>query len=203
MLYLPDTRSPIVEQRSRSVIVLTNTIVDACSSAIGAAFTPMAFTSTVPDDFSNASYKFTTPGLSLGASQQISFGVFISAQNNFQSDLIFNVFGQFRYYGTAGIIIPSYFLGRCNNSTITVSTIAPANQLNPWNSIPATSVNSNSHDINSHVIGKYDSSNSNPYCFGLTLENPSAAEFNGYFNCELSIRKFASSPLKINTGSLL
>ena len=204
MLYLPNTQFPCTEQRSRTAVNLTNAIVDACDSTIISSLNyPMAVSAVVPDDFSQSVFQFITAGVNLDSAQKISFGAFISAQTNLQSDFIFAVSGHYRFYLTAGVLLPHYFLGRCNSSTVTVSTVAQADQQSTYNVIPGTSSSSYSYDLNSYVIGKYDSSNSNPFCFGICLENPSGAEASGHFYIDLMIRKFASSQIKLNTGSLL
>jgi len=204
MLYLPNNQYPCPEQRTRSAVNLTNTIIDACATTgVSSIIQPMAITAVVADDFANGAFQFLTAGVSLAGGNKVAFGVFLSSNTNIQSDLIFSVVGHCRFYTTAGTFLPSYVVGRTTSSTITVSTAAPANQLQTYNTIPSTSSNSFSYDINHFVIGKYDSSISTPYCFALVIDNPSATELNGYFQMDLSFRKFAQSNIKIAMGKLL
>ena len=133
MRYLGSNILVSPENRTHGTLVLSAAIIAACDSAnTSRDLYPMAYTSTLADDFSGVIAHRYTSGTCVVNATHFAVGAFLSSGIELQSDMLFAVSCSASFVPASGstAIVSRPFFGRTVNSSVTVSTAAALTSCN-------------------------------------------------------------------------
>ena len=206
MRYLGSNILVSPENRTHGTLVLSAAIIAACDSAnTSRDLYPMAYTSTLADDFSGVIAHRYTSGTCVVNATHFAVGAFLSSGIELQSDMLFAVSCSASFVPASGstAIVFRPFFGRTVNSSVTVSTAAASNQTTNYIHLPAQVLAGNYLAYQSQIIGAYDSTNSNPFVFGIDCQCNGGTDSSGVLDMTIQIRRFSNSSIRLNQGKLL
>lgn len=162
---------------------------------------PYAYTSTVRTDYDGHNF-FTdyTLGCDLIGLGCVSFGLFLTPENDKPSNLLFQVAGRASWLSYQEVMPKgNFFFGRkATNNTVVSSKAAPSNQLAAYSLLPSKSSFGSTitaFSMNDAIESDLFSLRLDTgfvYCFGYTLENHWVDPINVHGGVSLSFRKFSS-----------
>jgi len=168
------------------------------------SYLPYAYSATVSDTYDSNNFCLDDAGANLVAGQRVSFGLFLSPQNDLKN-LLFQVSGGAKWrasHATAfGGVRGSYFFGRKATNNTVVSDLASANNtlakftvLRSWDSLAndGTGLASTFAQYIQDEVYALELSTGYVYCFGYELTNHGSADVVMRGGVSLAFRKYNS-----------